>query len=151
MTPAEKAALEALVGYELNAEQVVQIDQYLPARNDVEIAKILSTDRKQLYPRKIGIGTILSVLAPTGGAFLNAMQAKGAMDPNVFWAMELLRQGEFDIGSAAAQIQIGALANATPDLANQLNVIRQLGFLPDPLDFNKVSDALNVAQGLETL
>lgn len=151
MTPAEKAALEELVGYELNAEQVVQIDQYIPARNDVEIAKILSQDRKQMRPRKIGIGTILAELSPTGGAFLNALQAKGALDPNVFWAMELIRQGEFDIGSPEAQVQIGLLADATPDLANQLNVLRQLGFMPDPLNFNKVSNALNKAQGLETL
>ena len=42
MTPAQQTALETVAGRALTPDEITSIDAYLPDRNDVEIAAILS-------------------------------------------------------------------------------------------------------------
>lgn len=151
MTPAQHAALEALVARPLTAGEVAAIDPLLPNRNDVQIAALLSTGRTRLRSHMIGIGTILAELAPAGGAFLDAIEQIGATDPNVKWLLKLIERGAFDVGLAASRAQMQAYATAMPDLAAGINALLLLGTEPDPIDYNAVSRALNIAEGRAVL
>jgi len=147
MTPEQQSALEGLAKRTLTAEEVTAIDLLLPTRNDVEIAAVLSAGRVRLRSHMIGIGTILAVMAPSGGAFLDSLEAMGASDPNIKWLLKLIERGAFDVGLPASRTQMQAYAQAVPSLAGGINALLQLGVEADPIHYNAVSDALNVAEG----
>lgn len=151
MTPAQQAALEQLVGRSLVADEISAIDLLLPDRCDIQIAEILSLGRVKPISMPIGIGTILAVLAPSGGEFLNALEAMGATDANVKWALKLIEQSNFDIGMAATRSQMVALKKAAPALAEGLDALLAVAERPGPIHYNAVSDALNIAEGRLTL
>lgn len=149
MTPAQQAALESVVGRALTQTEIDQIDPLLDYNNrqDVQIAEILSAGRTRLKSTPIGIGTVLAVMAPNGGAFLDALETMGTTDANVKWLLKLIERGAFDIGLGASRAQMLAYAQAVPELAAAVNALLQLGIEPDPIHYNKFSDALNVAEG----
>ena len=149
MTPAQQAALESVVGRVLTQDEIAQIDPLLDYNNrqDVQIAEILSAGRTRLKSTPIGIGTILAVMAPSGGEFLNSLETMGAADANVKWLLKLIERGAFDIGLEASRAQMQAYAQAVPALADAVDALLQLGTEPDPIHYNKFSDALNVAEG----
>lgn len=151
MTPAQQAALEGLAGRPLAAQEYVDIDALLPARNDVAIAAILSSGRVTTQPTPIGIGTVLAVMAPSGGDFLNALEAMGAVDANVKWSLKMIEQASFDVGHPVARAQLQAFAAAQPPLAPAIAALLAVAEQPDPISFNAVSDALNIAEGRMTL
>ena len=151
MTPAQQTALETLVGRPLTDAERAAIAVHLPARNDVAIAGILSAGRVTALPMRIGIGTILAVMAPNGGAFLDALEALGASDSNVKWTLKLIEQSNFDIGLPVTRQQLSQFALATPALAAAIQALLAVAEQPDPIHYNAVSDALNVAEGRLTL
>lgn len=142
------------MGRALSSNEVAAIDPLLAIRNDVAIAAVLSEGRVRLQSKYIGAGTIIAVMRPhglSGGAFIDQLVAMGATDRDVYWAMDLIKQGRFDIGEPAAQVQMDVLASLLPDFALGLAALKALGQVPDPVNFNHVSDALNVAEGRMTL
>lgn len=147
MTEAQLQALESVVGRSLTEAEIAQLDPLVTARNDVAIAQIISVGRARLKPAPIGIGTILAVMAPNGGAFLDSLEAIGASDANIKWLLKLIERGAFDIGMPASRQQMLAYAQAVPSLAEGINALLQLGIEGDPIHYNTVSDALNVAEG----
>jgi hypothetical protein len=62
MTPAQKAALEALAGRALSADQIAAINPLLPVRNDVAIAAALSVGRRALISHKVSARGIREAL-----------------------------------------------------------------------------------------
>lgn len=153
MTPAQQSALESVVGRALTQGEIDQIDPLLDYSNrqDVQIAEILSAGRTRLKFTPIGIGTLLAAMAPNGGAFLDALEATGATDPNIKWLLKLIERGAFDIGLEASRTQMQTYAQAMPSLADAVNALLQLGTEPDPIHYNTISDALNVAEGRKVL
>lgn len=151
MTPAQQSALEGLVGRALTEVEVAQIDILLQNRNDVAIAAILSKGRVKVQSKEIGIGTILDVMAPNGGIFLDNLVALGETDRNVYWSMDLLKQGRFDIGMPGSRAQVSALAQANPSLQPGIAALLATAEVPDQINFNAVSTALNIAEGRITL
>lgn len=157
MTPAQQSALEAIAERPLKPGEIVAIDALLPMRNDVQIAAILSADRVAVLPTPIGIGTVLAVMKPSGGAFLRTLQQIAQTDPptdtssNVFWALEMIKQGTFDVGHPDTRDQLADFAFEQPQLAGAVSALLDVAEKPDPLHFNIVSDALNVAEGRLTL
>jgi len=153
MTPQQQAALESVVGRALTEGEITAIDPLLDwnNRNDVEIAAILSAGRTRLKSREIGIGTILGVLAPNGGEFLDALETLGASDANVRWLLKLIERGAFDAGLPSSRAQMTAYAQAVPALADGINALLALGIEQDPIQFNAISDALNIAENRMTL
>lgn len=99
----------------------------------VALAAALSAGRTRVVSHEIGVGTILMVLAPHGGAFLDGLQALGETDRNVFWSMELIRQGRFDVGLAGTRQQMLALADAMPQLAQAFGALLALAEVADPV------------------
>ena len=110
MTPAQQTALEGLIGRPLTAGEISSLDPLLSNRNDVSIAAILSVGRFRTQPTPIGIGTVLAVMAPSGGDFLNALESMGAADSNVKWALKMIEQGTFDVGHPVTRAQLQAFA-----------------------------------------
>lgn len=145
MTPAQQNALETLVNRQLTQNEIYSIDAVIDIRNDVAIAEILSVGRTKIQPRPVGIGTILAVMAPGGGDFLNTLETLGATDSNIKWALKLIEKGEFDAGIEATRSQLSAYAQAIPELADGINTLLALAEVPDPIHYNSVSDALNGA------
>ena len=150
MTPAQQGALESLAGRELTAEEVAAIEPFLAVRNDVSIASILPP-KVTVQSTPIGIGTILAVLAPNGGQFLDALEALGQTDPNVKWALKLIEQSNFDVGMDATRAQMQAFAQVAPDFAVGITALLATAERSEPIHYNAVSDALNIAEGRLTL
>ena len=150
MTPEQQSALESVAGQSLTAERIAAIEPYLADRNDVAIASILPA-KLAIVSTPIGIGTILAVLAPNGGAFLDALEAAGTSDPNVKWALKLIEQSNFDVGMAATRAQMAAFAQAAPAFADGIVALLATAERAEPINYNAVSDALNIAEGRITL
>ena len=151
MTPAQQAALDSVAGRPLTAQETVDIDALLPMRNDVAIAAILSVGRVITRPTPIGIGTVLAVMAPAGGDFLNALESMGAADSNVKWALKMIEQGTFDVGHPVTRAQLVDFAGKAPAMSGAIAALLAVAEAPDPISFNTVSDALNIAEGRMTL
>lgn len=151
MNQAQQSALEGLVGRSLTVDEIAAIDLLLPDRNDVAIAATLSTGRVKTQPTPIGIGTVLAVMAPSGGEFLNTLEAMGATDANVKWALEMIKQQTFDVGHPVTRAQLAAFATAAPAMASAVNALMAVAEDADPIHYNAVSDVLNVAEGRMTL
>ena len=147
MTPAQQSALEALVGRVLTAIEIAAIDPLLPARNDVAIAAVLSADRVRIEPKRVGIGTILATMRPNGGAFLDALEQLAATDSNVKWTLKLIEQSNFDIGLPATREELIAFAGEHPALTANIQALLAVAEISDPIHYNAVSDALNIAEG----
>lgn len=150
MTPAQQSALESVAGQALTDEQIAAIDPYLADRNDVAIASLLPP-KVAIVSTPIGIGTILATLAPNGGTFLDALEAAGQSDPNVKWALKLIEQSNFDVGMSATRAQMVAFAQAAPAFADGIAALLATAERSEPIHYNAVSDALNIAEGRLTL
>lgn len=151
MTSAQQAALEALVGRSLTADEIASIDSLLPTRNDVAIAAVLSVGRVKVQSMRIGIGTILATMRPNGGVFLDALETLAATDSNVKWTLKLIEASNFDIGLTATREELATFATANPTLADEITALLAVAESADPIHYNAVSDALNIAEGLLTL
>jgi hypothetical protein len=116
------------------------------SRDDGLIAAHLSVGRTKVVSTKIGIGTILRTLAPTGGEFLDQLVALGATERNVFWSMELIRSGEFDIGLAGARVLVSQVAIAFPSLKESIDKLLTLAVVPEEITPQMVATAL---EGIE--
>lgn len=157
MTPAQQTALETVAGRPLTPGEIVAIDALLPDRNDVQIAAILSAGRVTIQQTPIGIGTILAVMAPSGGMFLAGLRQMAAIQPpteesaNIEWSLEMIKQGTFDVGHPVTRAQLQAFAAAQPSMASAIAALLAVAEQPDPINYNAVSDALNIAEGRMTL
>jgi len=162
MTPAQQTALETVAGRALTPGEIVAIDALLPDRNDVQIAAILSAGRVRVVPHEIGERGILDVLGPVAGdAFLSALEAitgadqlpaplqpyYGAIRRGVAW----LKTNGLDVGSPTTRALLDALAGAGIVDGAAVTAIKARAEQPDPIHYNAVSDALNVAEGRMTL
>lgn len=150
MTPSQQSALKLLAGRELTEAEAAAIGPFMTERNDVAIASLLPT-KVSIQSTPIGIGTILAVLAPNGGAFLDALETAGKTDPNVKWALKLIEQSNFDVGMAATRAQMQAFAQAAPDFSAGIAALLATAERTETIHYNAVSDALNIAEGRLTL
>lgn len=139
MTPAQQNALESLVGRALTADELA----HAQARNDADLAASLSVGLETTQPTPIGIGTVLAVMAPSGGDFLNALEGMGAADSNVKWALKMIEQGTFDVGHPVTRAQLQAFAGAVPAMAPAIEALLDVAVHPDLVSVDTVSAILN--------
>ncbi len=114
----------------------------LPLDDHGAIAAALSEGRTKIVSTPIGIGTILAVMAPSGGDFLNALEAMSAADANVKWALKLIEQSNFDIGHPVTRAQLEAFAVAQPALSGAISALLSVAIFPDPVTSQDVTKAL---------
>lgn len=142
MTPAQQSALESIAGRGLTADEMAAIDPHLASRNDGAIAALLPA-AVNVVSTPIGVGTILAVMAPSGGDFLNGLEGLAAPDANVKWSLKLIERGEFDIGHPVTRLQLSAFAQVNPALAPAISALLAVAERTEPVSINTVSDALN--------
>jgi len=110
------------------------------ARRDCgELAALLSVGRTKVIDYSIGYGTVLEVLgAEAGSAFLDGLTAVAASSSPVKWALKLLDRGELNIGAAATQSQLDALAAASVMPQAVADALKGLAIVPDPYSIQDV-------------
>jgi hypothetical protein len=176
MDAQQQAALEGLIGRSLTADEVTGIVPHLAARNDVKIAAILSAGRIKLKPRTIterGVRNCGLGITQTS-RFLRMLRELKASTPD--WLGPLLtsvgvpddqhadyadtlasaydwlcQEAGIDIGTETARQMLDLLAHAPGDHTQIVGTIKALAEELDPINYNAVSDALNIAEGRMTL
>lgn len=148
MTPAQQSALEAVAGHALTQAEIDAIDPLLLDRNDVEIAAILSVGRVATAHTEIGNGLILATIGLTSG---NTLLDYLATDATFRHVRPLLEQGRLDVGSALVRGALDQFAAEGVITQAEANALKALAETPNPIQYNAVSDALNVAEGRLTL
>ncbi len=152
MTPAQQSALEGLAGRALTPDESVAIASHLAIRNDVAIAALLSAGRVQLESHPIGHGTILEMMPAHGGEFIDTLESIGTQNRNVYWGIQPLNRGAFDLGLQASQDKLNWLKTSiVPQFADEITALQALGYAPAPLSIDFVSRALNAAEGRVSL
>lgn len=144
MNAQQIAALEAVAGRQLSANDLLSLGPLVEARNDVAIAAYLSVDRIAHGPTQIGEGTVVAAMGdPRGGLFLDAVVTLGLTDRTVHWGMAPVRRGALDLSIPAARASLVALKTKLPDYADDIDKLLKVGVVPDPIGFEAVSNALN--------
>ena len=111
----------------------------LAIRDCGALAAILSVGRTKTVEKLIGYGTVLEALGAEGGAaFLDGLTAVSASSSPVKWALKLLDRGELNIGAAATQSQLDALASAGVMPQAVADVLKGLAIVPDPYSIQDV-------------
>ena len=114
----------------------------MPLGDHGAIADALSVGRTRTQSTPIGIGTILAVMAPYGGDFLNALETLGATDANVKWSLKMIESATFDIGHPVTRAQLEAFAKNVPALADGIAALLSVAVVPSPVSSQEVSKAL---------
>lgn len=138
MTPAE-----ILAAIDARAAGDAEFAGHVAARRDAQIAAALSEGRTKLVPTEIGSGAILAALGEGGGAFLDALVEIGTVNRNVYWTMDLIRQGRLRIDLPATRAGMQGLAAAVPSLAPAVQALMTIGVEPDPIPAELVTSALD--------
>lgn len=109
---------------------------------DQAIADIISIGRKKIVHTPIGPGTIMAVMKPNGGAFLNTLEAMASSDANVKWVMILINRGVYDIGNPAAQELMAKFCIDHPEMADSIAALMKIPEQDDPVTAADVSRAV---------
>ena len=67
------------------------------------------------------------------------------------WALKLIEQSNFDVGMDATRAQMIAFAQAAPAFADGISALLATAERSEPIHYDAVSDALNIAEGRFTL
>ncbi len=152
MTPAQQSALESVAGRALTADDIAAIDPLLPNRNDVEIAAVL-TEGQPRRRKSITVETVFNVLYASGD-YVTLKQAHMAGNPLAALAFgflsdaKLLGPGRVDLYAPATVAQFDALQAAALLSQAGRDALDAAGWVDgEPINYNAVSDALNVAEG----
>lgn len=121
-----------------DALALVQMEQV----DTEQVAQLISVGKTKLVPTEIGSGTILAVVGETGGAFIDTLVAISASNRNLFWTMDLIKQGRLRIDLQATRDSMGALAIAVPSIAPAIDALLTLGYAPDPFGEFEVRQAI---------
>ncbi len=114
----------------------------LPLDDHGAIAEAISSGRTRIQSMPIGIGTVLAVMAPVGGDFLNALEQIGQSDANVKWALKMIEQGTFDVGHPVTRAQLEAFKQAAPEMSDGIDALLAVAVVPDPVSSQDVTKAL---------
>lgn len=156
MTPAQQSALESVAGRSLTQADIDILDPLLiyDNRNDVAIADHLSVGRArpvrvpiadlQAYMQAHGIWWVLKEAAADQA---HAGQAAAAAVLEVATA----RYENIDFALSFVGFVFAALVTAGLMTSEDHAALLAMASTPDPIHYNTVSDALNVAEGRLTL
>lgn len=121
----------------------------LAIRDCGALAAILSVGRTKTVEKLIGYGTVLEALgAENGAAFLDGLTAVSASSSPVKWALKLLDRGELNIGAAATQSQLDALAAGGVMPQAVADALKGLAVVPDEVTAQEVTAVCWSADGL---
>lgn len=152
MSPEQQSALQAVVGRELTPDELMQVEPHIQynSRNDVAIAAILSVGRTKLVSRNIGPGDIIDAIGFESG---NVLLDEVYSNPMFRHIKPELVDRNLDISRPLTISSLDMLVQAgLPGFTQaHADILKSLAIAPDPINFNVVSDALNIAEGRVTL
>lgn len=162
MTPDQQSALESVVGRPLSTEEIAALAPFLAVRNDVQIAAILSVGRVRLVENMVTERGVLAALGPVeGDALLTALENLGAPETlptaaqpyhgAICRGVSWLKAGGLDMGSPTVRGLLDLMSAHSIIAPGHAAALKQLGEHPDPIHYDAISDALNVAEGRLTL
>jgi hypothetical protein len=158
MAPAERSALEALVGRVLTDDESVAIDGHIgndDDRRDDLVAALLSQGRTRHVTTRVSAAGLLERW-PAGpveaDAFLQKLeqfaQSGHALAGVVRRALKFLGTPEgLDLGAAATHLMLGQLVAGNVITGEEAASAKALSLQPAPVTLAEVSRALNIAQG----
>ena len=114
----------------------------LPLDDHSALADALSVGRTKVVSSPIGIGTVLAVMAPMGGDFLNALEAMSPVNANVKWALKMIEQSTFDVGHPVTRAQLEAFSVAVPEMADGITALLNVAVQAGPVSTGDVDKAL---------
>lgn len=145
MTPVElRALIDQRAKDDAEFAALVAARQAGDVLKDRDIADALSVGRTKLVHTEIGSGTVLAALNGAGGAFLDTLVSIGQTNRDVYWTMDLIKQGRLRIDIDATRKGLQGLAAAVPSLAPAVAALLALGYAPDPIGYAEVSAALSL-------
>jgi hypothetical protein len=170
MTPQQRTALEAVAGRALAPAEIAAIEPLLDPdnRNDVAIAAILSlrADGKPrvriAQPTLIGHGTLADKVGLPGGPLFvrslrlmaaapwpeGATQEQQVMKATIEQAWMLLERGNLDVGLTSVRSSLAGMVGKLEGLTQAgVDALLAVAEVPDLVDVNALSRALNVAEG----
>lgn len=152
MTPAQQSALESVAGRALTPTDIAAIDALLPARQDVQIAAVLTAGQP---PRTVSVAVedVFDALFASGD-YVTLKTAQLAGNPLAVMAFGMLADAK-SIGpgkvNLASPVTVGMLDQLqAADLLSQAGrdaIAARSIVAADQIHYNRVSDALNVAEG----
>lgn len=107
--------------------------EILATKDSQKIADFLPP-RISIKSTQIGVGTILAVMAPAGGAFLDALENIAAIDSDVKWSFVLIKAGTFDIGMAETRQQLLVFVSKNPSLSGPISALLKVAEVKSPVD-----------------
>jgi len=151
MTPAQQSALESVAGRALTALDIAAIDPLLVNRQDVQIAAVLTAGQ----PRRrvsITVEDVFNALYASGD-YVTLKQAQMAGNPLAALAFGFLSDakalgpGRVDLDAAPTVAQLDALQAAGLLSQPGRDALDAAGWTDaEPIHYNRISDALNVAE-----
>ena len=124
----------------ITRDEILALD--MPLDDHGAIADALSTFRTKVVSMPIGIGTVLAVMAPQGGDFLNTLEQVGQVNSNVKWALKMIEQGTFDVGHPVTRAQLEAFALAAPTMEAGISALLNVAVQDDPITGAEVAAIL---------
>jgi len=106
--------------------------EILATKNATLIAQFLPL-RISIVSKEIGVGTILAVMSPYGGDFLNTLESLSLVDSNVKWSLKLIERGEFDIGHPVTRSQLLKFISENPTLSGPLFLLLKVAEIATPV------------------
>lgn len=154
MTPEQLAALETLAGRTIDAAEQAQLDPYLlpDNRNDVAIAGLLNANAPDLNI-SIKVEDVFDVLFFSGD-YLGLKQAQLSGNAQAAMAFAVLQDaktigpGTVNLNAPATVLLFDALQNdGLLSSVGRAALVAKSKRRPDAIPFQRVSDALNLAEG----
>ena len=156
MTPVQQSALEAVAGRALTPQEIINIDDLLPIRNDVAIAEVITLGKPSVMV-SLKVEDVFDTLFSTGD-YMTLKMAQLQGNPLALMAFAVLDDAK-RIGSGMVNLNATPTAQMMTQLqgaellsATGYAALVALATVPgEAVNYNAVSDALNIAEGRMTL
>lgn len=151
MTPTQQFALEGVVGRVLTADEIAAIDLLLPERNDTQIAAILAAGQP-MRQVSVAVEDVFDALFSSGD-YVTLKQAQLSGNPLAVMAFGMLSDAK-SIGPGKVDLQ-SPVTYSMLDQLQAAELLSQAGrdalaargvAQADPIQVNRVSDALNASE-----
>ncbi len=106
--------------------------EILATKDSQKIADFLPP-RISIQSTQIGVGTILAVMAPMGGAFLDSLEVLAQVDSNVKWVLVLIKAGTFDIGMEVTRQQLMEFVKGNPEMSAPISALLKIAEVKIPV------------------
>lgn len=118
---------------QVTLEEIKGLPAEILASKDSQVIADFLPPRVSIQSTQIGVGTILAVMAPMGGAFLDSLETLAQTDSNVKWVLVLIKNGTFDIGMEVTRQQLLDFVKGNPELTAPISALLKVAEIKTPV------------------